>query len=54
MKMEHLVDKEVPWEQIVPDIIINEWMTLFAIANFIPKKLLLSAMLGVLSTCRIL
>lgn len=48
-KTVNLIDEEVPWEQIVSDI-INEWMTLFAIANFIPKKLLLSAMLGVLST----
>ena len=42
--MDHLLD-----EQIVP-VLINEWMMLFAIANFIPKKLLLSAIMGVVST----
>ena len=46
--MDKLVDEGIPWEQVVPDV-INEWMTQFAVANFIPKKLLLSTMLGVVS-----
>lgn len=46
--MENLVDDEVAWQEVVPDV-INVWLTMFAIANFVPKKLLKSTMLGMVS-----
>lgn len=46
--MDNIVDEPVVWEEVVPEK-IDEYLTLCALANFTPKKLVLSTMLCTVS-----
>ena len=46
--MDTLADEPVAWEEVIP-VRIDEWLTLYALANYIPKKLALSSMLATVS-----
>ena len=46
--MDHLIEEEISWAEVVP-LEIDVWLTLFAIANHIPKKMLLCTLLASIS-----